>query len=125
MFLEEYDIRLKGTRVGIETILTEYIDNCRTPEAIAYHYYSPTLEQIYATILYYFQNQEKVITYMKDYLTYCKTAREEYEKNLPPVVVHLRKLIAEKEANSDIPDPTIEKTTQQLPPQSPTNNERG
>ena len=45
---------------------------------------------------------------MKDYLTYCKTAQEEYEKNLPPVVVRLRKLIAEKEANSDIPDPTIE-----------------
>ena len=125
MFLEEYDIRLKGTRVGIETILTEYIDNCRTPEAIAYHYYSPTLEQIYATILYYLQNQEKVITYMKDYLTYCKTAREEYEKNLPPVIVRLRKLIAEKEANSDIPDPTIEKTTQQVLPQSPTNNKRG
>ena len=43
MFLEEHDIRLKGTRVGIETILTEYIDNCRTPEVIAFHYYTPTL----------------------------------------------------------------------------------
>lgn len=31
-FLTPYDIRLKGTRIGIETILYEYIDRSRTPE---------------------------------------------------------------------------------------------
>ncbi len=102
MFLEENDIRLKGTRVGIETILYEYIHNNKTPVVIYAHYYTPTLEQVYATILYYLQNREKVGAYLEDYLNYCQTARKEYEKNLPPIVVRLRKLIAEKEANSDI-----------------------
>ena len=45
MFLAENDIRLKGTRVGIETILYEYIYNSKMPIVIADHYYTPTLEQ--------------------------------------------------------------------------------
>ena len=119
MFLAENDIRLKGTRVGIETILYEYIHNGKMPVVIADHYYTPTLEQVYATILYYLQNQEEVGAYLDDYLKYCQTAREEYEKNLPPVVVRLRKLIAEKEANSDtsyiqIPKNGSASTTQSL-----------
>ena len=86
MFLAENDIRLKGTRVGIETILYEYIHNGKMPVVIADHYYTPTLEQVYATILYYLQNQEKVGAYLDDYLKYCQTAREEYEKIRRPVL---------------------------------------
>ena len=124
MFLAENDIRLKGTRVGIETILYEYIHNSKTPVVIADHYYTPTLEQVYATILYYLQNQEEVGAYLDDYLKYCQTAREEYEKNLPPVVVRLRKLIAEKEANSDISYPHIPKNGSASTTQSPSKNEQ-
>ena len=124
--LEEYDIRLKGTRVGIETILYEYLYNNRSPEVIADRYYhSLTVEQVYATILFYLQNQEKVGTYLEDYLNYCKTAQEEYEKNPPSGVVRLRKLIAEKEANSDIPDPTNQEKDAVSTTQSPSKNERG
>ena len=125
MFLAEHDIRLKGTRVGIETILYEYIHNSKMPVVIADYYYTPTLEQIYATILYYLQNQEKVGTYLEDYLKYCQSAREEYEKDPPPGAVRLRELIAEKKANSDIPDPTTPKNNTASTTQSPTNNERG
>ena len=70
----------------------------KPPEVIADHYYSLTVEQVYATILYYLQNQEEVGAYLEDYLKYCQTAREEYEKDPPPGVVRLRELIAEKEA---------------------------
>ena len=126
MFLAENDIRLKGTRVGIETILYEYIHNSKLPEVIAdRYYYSLTVEQVYATILYYLQNQEEVGTYLDDYLKFCQTAREEYQKDPPPGVVRLRELIAEKEANSDIPDPTNSKNDTASTTQSPTNNERG
>jgi hypothetical protein len=59
MHLEEYfdflgpdDIRLKGTRVGIETILYDHIHRARTPEQIVASYPSLSLEQVYATILY-------------------------------------------------------------------------
>ena len=114
MFLTETDIRLKGTRVGIETILYEYIDNSRPPEVIVSHYYTPTLEQIYATILYYLQNQEKVGTYLEDYLEYCRTAREEYEKDPPPGAVRLRELIAESENVSDNSQHDTASTTQSI-----------
>ena len=109
MFLAENDIRLKGTRVGIETILYEYIYNSKMPVVIADHYYTPTLEQVYATILYYLQNQEKVGAYFEDYLEYCRKAREEQAKNPSPAVIRLRKLIAEREANSDTSYPHIPK----------------
>ena len=124
MFLAENDIRIKGTRVGIETILYEYIHNSKMPVVIADHYYTPTLEQIYATILYYLQNQEEVGAYLDNYLKYCQTAREEYEKNPPPGAVRLRELIAEKEANSDIPDPTNPKNDITSTTQSPSKNEQ-
>jgi len=31
-FLAEDDIRIKGTRIGIETVLNDYIYNEKTPE---------------------------------------------------------------------------------------------
>ncbi len=123
-FLAEDDIRIKGTRVGIETILYEYIYNNKTPVVIADHYYTPTLEQIYATILYYFQNQEEVGTYLEDYLKYCQTAREEYEKNPPPGAVRLRELIAERETVSDNSHPNSPKNGSASTTQSPSKNEQ-
>ena len=125
MFLEEYDIRLKGTRVGIETILYEYIHNNKTPEVIAAHYYySLTVEQVYATILYYLQNQEKVGAYLDDYLEYCRKVREEQAKNPSPAVLRLRRLMAEKEANSDASYTQIPKNGSESTTQSPSENEQ-
>ena len=126
MFLAENDIRLKGTRVGIETILYEYIHNSKLPVVIADHYYySLTVEQVYATLLYYLQNQEKVGAYLEDYLEYCRKAREEQAKNPSPAVVRLRKLIAEREANSDTSYPHIPKNGSASTTQFPSKNEQG
>ena len=66
-FLAPNDIRLKGSRIGIETILYEYIERKCSPEEIAQTYTTLTLEQVYATILYYLQNQEAVSQYMADW----------------------------------------------------------
>ena len=96
-FLAENDIRIKGTRIGIETVLDEYIHNGKTAEAIADRYHTVTLEQVYATILYYLQNREKVGAYLENYLEYCRKAREEYEKNPPPGVIRLRELKAKQQ----------------------------
>ena len=125
MFLAEDDIRVRGTRVGIETILYEYIYNSKTPVVIADRYYTLTLEQVYATILYYLQNQEEIGAYLDDYLKYCQTAREEYEKDPPPGVVRLRELIAEKETVSDNSHPNISKNGSANTTQSPSKNEQG
>ena len=123
MFLEEYDIRLKGTRVGIETILCEYIHNGKMPVVIADYYYTPTLEQVYATLLYYLQNQEKVGAYLDNYLAYCRKVREEQAKNPSPAVVRLRKLIAKKKANSNTSYTQIPKNGSASTTHSPAKNE--
>ncbi|NMG10373.1 DUF433 domain-containing protein [Brasilonema sp. UFV-L1] len=97
-FLTPGDIRLKGSRIGIETILYEYIDCGRTPEEIAQIYTSLTLEQVYATILYYLQNKEVVSAYMKNWIEHGHTMREEQRLNPPPVSEKLRQLRAERKA---------------------------
>ncbi len=48
-FFAADDIRIKGTRVGIETILDEYL-NAMSPEQIAVRYPTLTLEQVYARV---------------------------------------------------------------------------
>lgn len=97
-FLRPDDIRLKGTRIGIETILYDFIHRARTPEEIAQTYPSLTLEQVYATILYYLHNKEEVSKYLADWLEWGHQQRKAQELNPPPVVVKLMKLKAEREA---------------------------
>ena len=96
-FLAPDDIRIKGHRIGIESVLYEYIFREQTPEAIARRFPSLSLEQIYATILYYLHNREQVDAYMADWIEYGLRAREEQERNPPPFVARLRALRAERE----------------------------
>ena len=97
-FLAPNDIRLNGTRIGIETILYEYIYRARTPEEIAQIYTSLTLEQVYATILYYLHNKETVSNYITDWLESGHRMREEQRRNPSPVVQKLMQFKAEREA---------------------------
>ncbi|NEU75281.1 DUF433 domain-containing protein [Hassallia byssoidea VB512170] len=97
-FLAANDIRLNGTRIGIETILYEYIYRARTPEEIAQIYTSLTLEQVYATILYYLHNKEAVSNYIADWLEWGHRMREEQRRNPSPVVQKLMQFKAEREA---------------------------
>jgi uncharacterized protein (DUF433 family) len=101
-FLAPDDIRLKGTRIGIESVLYESIHRAQSPEEIVQRLTSLTLEQVYATILYYLHNKEVVSRYLADYLEYCRKSREEYEKNPPSVVVRLRQLRADREASNGV-----------------------
>ncbi len=96
------DIRLKGTRIGIETILYEYIDRGRTPEEIAQTYPSLTLEQVYATILYYLQNKETISNYLKNWIEHGHKMREQQRLNPPPVSEKLRQLRAARQAQKSI-----------------------
>ncbi|NEP58991.1 MAG: DUF433 domain-containing protein [Symploca sp. SIO2G7] len=97
-FYRPDDIRLKGTRVGIEHILKEYIHNGKSPEEIDSHFSTVSLEQIYATILYYLRNQEAVGKYFHQWLDYCRQAQEEHDQNPPPAVLRLLKLKEEQKA---------------------------
>jgi uncharacterized protein (DUF433 family) len=92
--IEANDIRVKGTRVGIESILYEYVHREQSPEAIAERFPSVTLEQVYATILYYLQDRAKIETYLADWLTFGRRKRAEQAVNDHPALVRLRNLKA-------------------------------
>jgi len=99
--LAEDDIRIKGTRIGIEHILYQYIHRAQTPEAIAERFRTVTLEQVYATILYYLHNQEAIGAYLTDWLAWSHQMREEQRKNPPPFIEKLRQFKAEKLAAAE------------------------
>jgi uncharacterized protein (DUF433 family) len=99
-FLARDDIRLKGTRIGIETILFDYLFHSKTPEEIAQIYPSLTLEQVYATILYYLHNRLFIDAYMTDWLEWGDRMRAEQHANPRPIVEKLRQLKAQKLAKS-------------------------
>lgn len=99
MKLEEYfntlapdDIRLKGTRIGIESILYEYIYRSKTPEEIAEQFHTVTLEQVYATILYYLHHRSEVDSYLVDWLEFSRTMREEQQRNPSPARMRFRRM---------------------------------
>jgi uncharacterized protein (DUF433 family) len=95
-FLASDDIRIKGHRIGIESILYEYIHRARSAEEIAERFPTLTLEQIYATILYYLQNRENVHAYLTDWLNWSSKMRDEQKRNPPPIAARLRELKTSK-----------------------------
>ena len=122
-FLSDDDIRIKGTRIGIESVLYESLHLSQTPEEIVQRFHTLTLEEVYATILYYLQNPVEVGNYLANNLAYCQRFREEYEKNPPPGVVRLRQLKAEKQAASDDSHTHISKKDSPTRPSSPKNEQ--
>ena len=104
MKLEDYfdclapdDIRIKGTRVGIESVLYEYVHRQQTPEAIAQRFPTLTLEQVYAAILYYLRNRPQMDAYLADWLEWSYRVRAEQRENPPPFVAQLAALKEERE----------------------------
>ena len=91
-FVTPNDIQIKGHRIGIETVLFDYIHRGRLPEEIVRSYPSLSLEQVYATILYYLHNIETVTAYLEEWLESTRRAQEEQERNPPPFVSRLRAL---------------------------------
>ncbi|MDZ8091224.1 MAG: DUF433 domain-containing protein [Nostoc sp. DedQUE05] len=97
-FLSSEDIRLKDSRIGIETILYEYIHCGRSPEEIAQIYQTISLEQVYTTIIYYLQNKETVSAYIKNWIEHGHRMREQQRLNPPPVSEKLRQLRIKRQA---------------------------
>ena len=98
-FLRPDDIRLKGTRIGIETILYDFIHRDRSPEDIARTYPSLKREQVYATILYYLHEKEAVDKYLTNWLDWSHQQWKQQQRNPTPTMLRLRKIRAEREAS--------------------------
>ncbi len=96
-FLAENDIRIRGTRVGIETILFDYLDLGMTPEQIAYRYPTVTIEQVYATVTYYWGNQAVIERYLQRTDEEVAASRAAQERLPSPAVARLRQLARQRE----------------------------
>lgn len=96
-FLGENDIRIKGHRIGIESILYEYVHREQTAEEIAIRFPTLSLEQIYATILYYLHNKQSVEAYLSAWLEHSRMMREAQNNNPSPAILKLRRFIAERD----------------------------
>lgn len=111
-FLAPDDIRLKGSRIGIETVLYEHLHRARTPEEIQGTFPSLTLDQVYATILYRLRNQQSVDRYLADWLEFSRRARAAQDQDPSPAVAHLRALKAEVEASGLSPENFLRERTE-------------
>jgi uncharacterized protein (DUF433 family) len=97
-FKAENDIRLKGHRIGIESVLYEYIHRSQTPEEIADRYPTLTLEQIYATILYYLRNKERIHDYMVQWIEHEDRMYADQAEDSTPAVDRVRNTKAGRKA---------------------------
>ncbi len=97
-FSDPDEIRIRGKRIAIETVLEDYLEGA-TPEEIAARYRDLTLEEVYATILCYHHKQADVDAYLAS----CRLERDrawaEYRRNLSPLIKHLRQIKSHRNAS--------------------------
>jgi len=110
-FLAPDDIRLKGSRIGIESILYEHIYRAQSVESIREAFPSLTLEHVYATILYYLRNKQSMNDYLAEWLEFGRRARAEQDQNPSPAVARLRALKAEIAASGLSPERYLRERT--------------
>lgn len=94
-FLSQNEIRLKGHRIGIEDVLYEHIYNELMPSELAARFPTLSAEQIYAAILYYLSNRERMDAYLAAWLEHGRRMREEQARNPTSAMLKLRRLKAE------------------------------
>jgi uncharacterized protein (DUF433 family) len=117
MQIEEYfdfvapdDIRIKGHRIGIETVIDGYLHHGMTAEQIQEAYPSLTLEEVYATILYFLHHRELVTEYMANWIRSCDASEAETRRGLQPSTQRLLAIQAELEVYPPEERPTMVRT---------------
>ena len=90
-FVSADEIRIRGTRVGIETVLFEYLDGA-LPEEIAVNYPPLTLEQVHATITYFLSKRAETDEYLAKRVASGDEALCRQERTVSPVLSRLVEL---------------------------------
>ena len=92
------DIRVRGTRVGVEHVLEAYLAG-GLPEEIALEFPALTLEQVHGTIAWYLRNQTEVDAYLARWRARARKARSEQSRaGQPELIQRLRRLAQERVA---------------------------
>jgi uncharacterized protein (DUF433 family) len=92
------DVRVRGTRVGVEHLLTEYLSG-RVPEELAIEFPTVSLEQVHGVLAWYLRNREEVDAYLRRWKARAHLARREQAKaQRSEVVQRLRRLAEQRVA---------------------------
>jgi uncharacterized protein (DUF433 family) len=94
-FLSPDDIRLKGHRIGIDDVLSFYLEGY-TPEEIAANLPSLSLGQIHATITYCLHNRADVDAYLARVAAWREQRARAQEATPSPLIKRLRAVNAER-----------------------------
>lgn len=86
------DIRLKGTRVGWETILWDYLDGGLGAEQIVLRYPTLSLAQVTTALVSYWQYQPEAEAYLNLVEQELVRQRQAQALNPPPILQRLREL---------------------------------
>ena len=90
-FFDPLDIRIKGTRIGLDDIVYAFRQGL-TPDEIVARYRSLTLEQVHAALAYYLHNRAEVDEYVTQLEAWRAERRIQANQSVPPVVQRLREL---------------------------------
>lgn len=94
-FIEPNHIRIKGHRIGIESILNKYLAG-QNVEQIASQYDTLRLLDVYATITYYLQNQDEIDAYLKRIEQLADEDMARSDAHPSDTVLRLRKVRGER-----------------------------
>lgn len=107
-FVSPEEIRLKGHRIWIENILYEHIYNAQHPAELAQRFPTLTLEQIYATLLYYQQNHAAMDRYLADWIEHGHRRWLEQSENPTPAMIRLQTIRTKRDSQRTVSgQPTI------------------
>ena len=81
-------------------MLWDYLELGLFPEQIATRYRTLSIEQVYATITYYWHNREQLDTYLQRVTREIERQRSEQDAHPSPAVLRLRRLV---ELRSQLP----------------------
>jgi uncharacterized protein (DUF433 family) len=94
-FLSPDDIRIRRHRIGIEDVLSYYLEGY-SAEEIAANFATLTQEEVHATITYYLHNRADVDAYLLRLAKWREQHYQEWRANPSPVVQRLRELKAQR-----------------------------
>ena len=89
------DIRVKGTRVGIEHLLSAYLAGS-LPEEMAIEFPTLTLEQVHGVIAWYLRNRGDADAYLHRWQSRARQARTQKQALAEPEIVQRLRHLAEQ-----------------------------
>ncbi len=107
-FVSPEDIRIKGTRIGIEYVLRDY-QGGTSPEEIVLRYPTLSLEQVHATITYYLHHRGSAEAYLARWWAQGEAAWEEQQRHPSDFVRDLRERVERQRRelqSGRVPNPT-------------------